>query len=307
MSTESYRALVLADIHSNSWALEAVLNDADKHGPYDTILCAGDMVGYGPDPNGCIDRLRDRGAVCIAGNHDVAIVDGDVSEFNVPAYLALVSNKADLTVSSRRFLDGLSTEPYVDPEGRFAMVHGSFAGRIDGDMEGRYERIYVLEENGAFRAMSPLRFPLEKGFKQVGLGILGHTHVPMYAHGFIQFSESGGATAFGVSAYSHFREVGGTSDSLWSRVKLTPKNVLSLEVPADTRFFKMLFNPGSVGQPRDGCSNACYGVVTWKKEGEEDKVILEFRHVPYDISKVRKAVKAKGLPDILWQRLYLGQ
>lgn len=65
---------VLADIHANLEALEAVLIDVGKMG-VDRIVCLGDIVGYGVDPVACINRLREVGAECVLGNHDQAVID----------------------------------------------------------------------------------------------------------------------------------------------------------------------------------------------------------------------------------------
>lgn len=61
------RALVVSDIHSNLEALTAVLDDA---GSFDVLWCLGDIVGYGPDPNACIDLIRSFEHTAIPGNHD---------------------------------------------------------------------------------------------------------------------------------------------------------------------------------------------------------------------------------------------
>ena len=65
------RRLWLADVHANWPAFQAVLADA---GPVDEVLFLGDIVGYGPHPAACVDRLRDLGARAVRGNHDVAIL-----------------------------------------------------------------------------------------------------------------------------------------------------------------------------------------------------------------------------------------
>lgn len=65
---------VLGDIHGNLEALEAVLIAAENEGA-ERILCLGDIVGYGPDPLGCIYRLKEVEAQAILGNHDQAVVE----------------------------------------------------------------------------------------------------------------------------------------------------------------------------------------------------------------------------------------
>ena len=65
---------VIADVHANLEALEAVLIDVDKIG-VDRIICLGDVVGYGIDPLACINRLKEVEAECLLGNHDQATID----------------------------------------------------------------------------------------------------------------------------------------------------------------------------------------------------------------------------------------
>ncbi len=68
------RLLVFSDIHANLTALEAVLADAAVQG-FDRIICLGDLVGYGAEPNQCVERVRSlKNCRCIAGNHDVAVL-----------------------------------------------------------------------------------------------------------------------------------------------------------------------------------------------------------------------------------------
>lgn len=79
------RLAILADVHGNLEALEAVLIAADRE-RVDQIVVLGDLVGYGPDPVACIYRIREAEGVCVLGNHDQALVDGHrVHELNALA------------------------------------------------------------------------------------------------------------------------------------------------------------------------------------------------------------------------------
>lgn len=114
------RCLVLSDIHSNLEAFQAVLDDA---GPVDQIWCLGDVVGYGPDPNACVELLRSRPHVCIAGNHDWATQGKlDLSEFNADAAAANLWNREQLTQDNLVFLEAL---PEMVVEGPYTLAHGS--------------------------------------------------------------------------------------------------------------------------------------------------------------------------------------
>jgi predicted phosphodiesterase len=116
------KILVLSDIHSNSCALEAVLADA---GPVDATWCLGDVVGYGPSPNACVDMLAERAPnlLCVAGNHDRGVLGRlDLSSFHPDAEAAAQWTARQLTPAARRFLEGL---PDTLVSGEFTLVHGS--------------------------------------------------------------------------------------------------------------------------------------------------------------------------------------
>src|SRR5260370_41672103 len=83
------RYAIFSDIHANLEALEAVfakINELAQEKPIDQIWFLGDLVGYGPDPNECIVKLRARTDVIIAGNHDWAAVSQiDLADFSAAA------------------------------------------------------------------------------------------------------------------------------------------------------------------------------------------------------------------------------
>ncbi|MFM2105720.1 MAG: hypothetical protein RL338_752 [Chloroflexota bacterium] len=114
------RIAVLSDIHSNLVALDAVLADA---GEVDGIWVLGDVVGYGPDPDGVVARLAARGATGVRGNHDaVATGDDDASFFNPEARTAALWTRDAIADGTRAWLAAL---PERSVEGAFTLVHGS--------------------------------------------------------------------------------------------------------------------------------------------------------------------------------------
>jgi predicted phosphodiesterase len=116
------KVLVVSDIHANITALEAVLADAGK---VDQVWCLGDVVGYGPDPNECIDRLQTLPKLtCMMGNHDFAAI-GDMSleTFNSDAKKALLWQREALTEDSNEFLRTLAQQTVV--RGNMSLAHGS--------------------------------------------------------------------------------------------------------------------------------------------------------------------------------------
>ena len=117
------RTLIVSDIHSNVVAFDAVLAAAREDGPIDRVWCLGDVVGYGPEPMGCIERLWALDAVVICGNHDaVAVGRIDISTFNGPAADAVRWNGARLSAEARDYLRAL---PETVDEAPFTLVHGT--------------------------------------------------------------------------------------------------------------------------------------------------------------------------------------
>jgi len=116
------RILVMSDIHANYTALEAVLEDAGK---VDETWCLGDVVGYGPDPNVCVEELREIPMLtCLLGNHDVAAIGQmPFHSFNGDARRSLEWHERVLSPSNADFLRSLPKNPKV--RGDVTMVHGS--------------------------------------------------------------------------------------------------------------------------------------------------------------------------------------
>jgi len=150
--------LLLSDIHANIEALEAVLQQATGH---DTVWFLGDIVGYGPDPQACVDRLRDlQPEHWLAGNHDWAAVGRmDVAEFNPEARRAAHWTRRSLDAPARDWLWG--REPLAAAgEPPALLVHGSPRHPI-------WE--YVLDASVAMDSFAH--------FEQ-RIAFFGHTHVP---------------------------------------------------------------------------------------------------------------------------------
>lgn len=116
------RFLVLSDIHANSTALEAALAVAE--GRWERVVCLGDVVGYGPDPNEVVDRVRTMQAQTIRGNHDKAACGlGDAEDFNPVARAAAVWTREQLRPENLTYLQKLPQGPMVVDS--IAMVHGA--------------------------------------------------------------------------------------------------------------------------------------------------------------------------------------
>ncbi len=154
------RCLVISDIHANLAALEAVLQDAARrHANYDIVWCLGDVVGYGPDPNECIELLRTLPHVCLAGNHDWAVLGKlAIEAFHESAAFVVHWTRETLTGPSWNYL---RVRPERELQGDFLLVHAS-------PREPIWE--YVLDVGVA-----------EENFNFVTTlcALVGHTHVPL--------------------------------------------------------------------------------------------------------------------------------
>ncbi|WP_317931174.1 metallophosphoesterase family protein [Halioxenophilus sp. WMMB6] len=113
---------VLADVHANAPALEAVLAELDRLG-VKKILLLGDVVGYGPHPNECIELIQARSCLTVQGNHDYAAVSGDVHRgFSKMARWAIEWTQPRLSIESKQFLSSLPPQLRI---GSWLAVHGA--------------------------------------------------------------------------------------------------------------------------------------------------------------------------------------
>lgn len=153
------RYLILSDIHANFEALEAVLKHA--RGRYDKLLCLGDLVGYGADPNEVAEWARDvlstDGAQMIRGNHDKACCGLDsIEDYNPAAQASSIWTADTLSETNLEFLRELTMGP-VDAGG-FDLVHGAPSDEDE----------YIITLHDAAGMREHLR---------VALTFFGHTHV----------------------------------------------------------------------------------------------------------------------------------
>ncbi len=149
----------VSDIHSNLFALEAVLEDISDLAP-DMLVCAGDIVGYGAHPNECCRKVSDEANLAIEGNHDSAVLSNDTSRMNPYAAAAAAWTAERLDESSRAYLESLRPFGSVDADGEQVSVHhGSDTDRDEYVYEDGVDPEILDRCSSAFV-------------------ILGHTHVP---------------------------------------------------------------------------------------------------------------------------------
>lgn len=156
------RYAIFTDIHANLEALEAVLTRIDEIAakePVDQIWFLGDLVGYGPNPNECIEKLRERTDVIIAGNHDWAAVGKiDLEDFSAAARVSAEWTAQQLTEEHRDFLKNLPERLEID---ECTLVHGSPFGPL-------WE--YLTSEALAERSFQHFT---------TRYCVVGHTHIPI--------------------------------------------------------------------------------------------------------------------------------
>ena len=242
------RILIVSDIHANLVALETVLRNA---GEFDRIWCLGDIVGYGPEPDTCVERLRSFDPVCVAGNHDWAAIDKlDLEEFNPDARRAAIWTRDQLGVQNLDWLHSLPERIPTQAE-KFTLTHGSPR--------------YPIWEYVLTPAVARINFD----FFDTQVCLIGHTHVPV------------------IYRY-HRDEHAATAEPL-------PE-----DIPVALDVDRLMINPGSVGQPRDGDARAAFALL------DLDAMTLTHHRVEYNIVATQLKMGQAKLPKRLITRLSYG-
>jgi len=243
------RCLVISDIHANLFGLEAVLKEAE--GSYDQVWCLGDIVGYGPYPNECVDLIGQSDGVCVAGNHDWAALGKlAIDDFNPDAQTVLLWTRQELSASSTEFLSSLKMTVNQD---NFTLTHGSPR--------------YPLWEYVLYPSVADQNF----AHFTTRHCLVGHTH-----------------------SVAVFHE---SSDEPSIEQAVVP-SVTEGEQPLGTT--RLIVNPGSVGQPRNGDARASYCLLDLELN------TLEFCRVAYPITRTQQRMLRLGFPPRLISRLSFG-
>lgn len=153
------RVAVIADIHSNLAALEAGLDSIEQAG-IEEVWCLGDVVGYGPEPDACADLVRERCSLCLAGNHDLAVLgELDIEAFSESAATAVTWTQGVIGGETVEFLRGL--EPAGRSEG-IGLYHASPRDPV-------WEYVLTAEQADACLDAQPER-----------ISVIGHSHVALF-------------------------------------------------------------------------------------------------------------------------------
>jgi len=267
------RVLIVSDIHANLVALETVLTAVK--GQYDVLWCLGDIIGYGPRPNQCIELMQNEARICVMGNHDWATLDLpgiNVDDFNPQARSAVIWTREQLSEPCRKYLSALPYTPVRPPQlDNFLITHAS-------PREPVWE--YVLTPSIAMENFSVF---LEQ------ICLVGHTHKPAIYRW--QLNKPDLATeANGPKKSEHPIA---TVDQI-----LPEPGVKIMLTPTETE--RLIINPGSVGQPRDNDPRAAYAIL------DLEEMSWQYERIPYPIELTQAQMKEANLPKRLIDRLSFG-
>lgn len=252
------RIAIISDLHSNIEALDNVLLDIEQQ-KIDTILCLGDVVGYGPNPREVIQHCRNF-KFCLKGNHEEALLFLAL-DFHNDAARAIewtreqLNNPAYSKEENHKLWNFVSELPDMEEweGGDILFVHAS-----PRDHTKEYVRPHDVNDRQKMREVF-------QGIRRIAF--YGHTHEPGIFTDDIRF--------FSPNAF------------LNGKAKLVNGR-------------KYFINVGSVGQPRDRDTRACYVIF----DGET----VEFRRVEYDYKKTMdKIFNSSGIPRKFGERLALGK
>ena len=276
----SRRFAVLADIHGNIEALEAVLGAVDLHKP-DVLVVLGDTIGYGPNPRECLTRVCAAADVLLVGNHEREAVDPDpgLSGESREAIHWAVGQVNDLdawqSIVSRMRSQGIAKQACQQFDGR-TWVHASPASPVEQYIWPGYRNHYLPHSDQIDARLREFlaAFPTEHGF-------FAHTHAPavMAEHQHHRIFNPYIAEGFQWHRVHTFQGAG--------MLYVVPDGPGAIEGLSGR---KMAINPGSVGQPRFcGDPRASYAIY------DGDRV--SFHRVPYDIEQTRAKLLALPISE----------
>ncbi len=159
------RIAVLADVHANLAALDAVLGEVARATP-DAIVCLGDIVGYNAEPGPCVDAVRELVHFTVAGNHDLDVANAeDRADTHKSARAAQAWTRDNLDQERLSFLRGLPRN--IQPHEAFVAVHACY---LNDDHTFGYVTSSMLQQNLERVAEHP-------GWPRIAL--CGHSHQPL--------------------------------------------------------------------------------------------------------------------------------
>ena len=237
---------IISDIHGNFEALLSVQKDIQKC-EIEKIICLGDFIGYGPQPEEVAQFLIENKISCVLGNHENAIINpATLINFIRDAMLSIEITRNLISDKAVQYISNLPINLNIDD---MLFVHGAPPDSIntyltrlsDDELKEIFDN---LEQKIAF---------------------IGHTHDPLYF----------------------------CYDGKTFELKMLRQGINQIDPNV-----KNIINVGSVGQPRDGNSDAKYVIF------DDAEFTVDLRCVKYDIDKTAELLEKKGFPKYNAERLY---
>jgi predicted phosphodiesterase len=260
------RFALISDIHGNLPALDSVLADIESHSLATVTYCLGDLVGYGPDPAGVVERIRSRGIPTIRGNYDDGIGN---RRGECGCYYATDQAKRD-GAASYAFTDGvLSDEDHA------------WLSALPDEIRLEVEGLRVLLAHGSPRKINEYLLPDRTDAQLIRLAVqadadlvcVGHVHVPYHR----AMTATDGRRIHYVSSGSVGKPKDGDSRAGWVEVAIGSRNEVRVPVT------------------NDDAASAAGDADTW--------VGAIVHRVGYDIKAVSAAMRDVGLPETLVEAL----
>lgn len=237
---------IISDIHGNYEALLSVNEDIQK-AEVDKIICLGDFIGYGPQPEEVAQFLIQNDIPCVLGNHENTIINPDtLINFSTDAMLSIEITRNLISDKTIQYISNLPTNLVIDD---MLFVHGAPPDSIK-------EYIIRLSNDELIEIFDNL----EQQF-----AFIGHTHDPL--------------CCFYDGNTIDFKMIRQGINQMDSKVK-------------------KIINVGSVGQPRDGNSDAKYVIF------DNTEFTVDLRFVKYDIDRTAELLVKKNFPQNNADRLY---
>ncbi|BBO79712.1 metallophosphatase family protein [Desulfosarcina ovata subsp. sediminis] len=237
---------IISDIHGNYEALLSVTEDIKKS-EVDKIICLGDFIGYGPQPEEVAQYLIENDIPCVLGNHENAIMNKEaLANFNVDAMISIEITRKLISDKTLEFMSKLPANLIIE---NMLFVHGTPPDSINTYLN----RLSDDELSDIFNNM------------EQQIAFIGHTHDPLYC----------------------------CFDGEVCDFKMLYPGINQID-PS----MKHIINVGSVGQPRDGNSDAKYVIF------DDAEFTVYLRYVKYDIDKTAKLIQERNFPKYNADRLY---
>jgi predicted phosphodiesterase len=239
-------------------------------GDVDALWCLGDLVGYGPQPNECVSAVTGYPHLCVPGNHDWGMLGRlDRASFNRDARAIMEWSGKVLSPENLQYIENLPVQ-LTALSSSFTLVHAS-------PRDPMWE--YLLDLFDAAEC-----FPLFNS----RYCFVGHTHVPLI-----------------------FRDVAGVVKAIVPEPGETMHvNIRPYKAGEDAQSTRprMIINPGSVGQPRDGDPRAAYMLLEIPDDAPSGgwNATLTSVRVDYPIEETQELMQGLGFPPRLISRLALG-